>query len=96
MIIFFEIKLGYSKHVPSAFQLIGNNSPVKLLDYINALEEFFEIEADKEFLPIQPGDVPDTFADVSDLIKNFAYKPSMPIKEGIKNFVQWYREFYDC
>ncbi len=75
---------------------IGSNSPVKLLDYINALEEFFEIEADKELLPIQPGDVPDTFADVSDLIKNFAYKPSMPIKEGIRNFVEWYREFYDC
>lgn len=75
---------------------IGSNSPVKLLDYINALEEFFGIEADKEFLPIQPGDVPDTFADVSDLIKNFEYKPSMPTKEGIRSFVQWYREFYDC
>lgn len=85
-----------TSNAPWRIYNIGSNSPVKLLDYINALEECFGIEADKELLPIQPGDVPDTFADVSDLIENFEYKPSMPINEGIGNFVRWYREFYDC
>ena len=75
---------------------IGSNSPVKLLDYINALEKSLGVEADKELLPIQQGDVPDTFADVDDLIKEFDYKPSMPIQEGIENFAKWYKKFYNC
>jgi len=74
---------------------IGSNSPVKLLDYINALEGALGLEANKELLPIQPGDVPDTFANVDDLVEDFNYKPLTPISEGIKNFVNWYNEFYN-
>jgi UDP-glucuronate 4-epimerase len=72
---------------------IGNNSPVKLMKYIEALESSLGLKAQKEFLPIQPGDVPDTFADVDDLVNEFNYKPSMTIKEGVDNFVQWYKEY---
>ena len=72
---------------------IGNNSPVELMDYISAIEEAVGIKAAKELLPLQPGDVPDTFADVDDLVKDFDYKPSMGIEEGVKNFVDWYQEY---
>ena len=72
---------------------IGNNSPVELLDYISAIEEALGIKAEKELLPLQPGDVPDTYADVDDLVKDFDYKPSMGIEEGVKNFVDWYQEY---
>jgi UDP-glucuronate 4-epimerase len=72
---------------------IGNNSPIELLDYIQAIEDSIGIKADKEFLPLQPGDVPDTYADVDDLVKEFNYKPSMSINQGVKNFVDWYREY---
>ena len=73
---------------------IGNNSPVELLDYIEAIEEALGIKAEKEFLPLQLGDVPDTYADVDDLVKEFDYKPSMNVKQGVKNFAKWYKEFY--
>lgn len=72
---------------------IGNNSPVELLDYIGALEDALGIQANKEMLPLQPGDVPDTYADVNDLVKNLNYKPVMDIKQGVKNFVDWYKEY---
>ncbi len=73
---------------------IGNNSPVDLMEYIGALEEALGKEAEKEYLPLQPGDVPDTYANVDDLVADFNYKPAMPVKEGVKRFVQWYREYY--
>ena len=73
---------------------IGNNSPVELMDYIKAIETALGISAKKELLPLQPGDVPDTYADVEDLVKEFKYKPSMSVKEGVKNFVDWYKEYY--
>jgi len=73
---------------------IGNNSPVELMDYIKALENSIGIEAIKNLLPLQDGDVPDTYANVDDLIRDFDYKPSMDINEGINNFVTWYRDFY--
>lgn len=73
---------------------IGNNNPVKLMDFITALEEKIGKTAEKNMLPIQAGDVPSTYADVSDLIKDLGYKPNTPIKEGISKFVDWYREFY--
>jgi len=73
---------------------IGNNNPVNLMDYISALEEALGKEAKKEFLPIQPGDVPDTYADVSDLVKEFDYKPNTSVKEGIANFAQWFKDYY--
>ena len=72
---------------------IGNNSPIEILDYIKAIEDSLGIKAEKELLPLQPGDVPDTYADVNDLIEEFNYKPSMSIKEGVKNFTDWYREY---
>ena len=73
---------------------IGNNSPVALMDFIEAIEDALGIKAEKELLPLQPGDVLDTYADVDDLVKEFGYKPSMPIKQGIENFSKWYREYY--
>jgi len=73
---------------------IGNNAPVELLDYISAIEKTLNLEAKKELLPLQPGDVPDTYANVEDLVKDFNYKPSMPIETGVKNFVEWYQHHY--
>jgi UDP-glucuronate 4-epimerase len=73
---------------------IGNNSPVELLEYIHAIEDALGIKAQKELLPIQPGDVLDTFADVSDLVKEFDYKPTMSVKTGVENFVKWYKTYH--
>ena len=73
---------------------IGNNNPVNLMDYISALEEALGKEAKKEFLPIQPGDVPYTYADVTDLVDQFGYKPATPVKEGIANFAKWFTDYY--
>ena len=73
---------------------IGNNSPVELLDYIGALEEALGIKAAKELLPLQPGDVPDTYADVDDFVKEFSYKPSMSVNQGVNNFIEWYKKYH--
>jgi UDP-glucuronate 4-epimerase len=73
---------------------IGNNNPIDLMDYIEALEKALNKTAEKEFLPLQPGDVPDTHADVNDLIEQFNYKPSTTIEEGIAKFISWYYEYY--
>jgi UDP-glucuronate 4-epimerase len=73
---------------------IGNNNPVELIDFIEALEKALGKTAKKEFLPLQPGDVPYTFADVKDLVKQFNYKPSTTIEEGISNFISWYIEYH--
>jgi len=73
---------------------IGNSSPVKLLDFIEAIENAVGKKARKNFMPMQPGDVPATWADVNDLIRDFGYRPSTPIEQGVKNFVEWYRGFY--
>ena len=73
---------------------IGANAPVPLMDFIGALEECLGLEAKKNFLPLQAGDVPDTYADVSALVADVGYKPATPIKVGIANFVSWYKEYY--
>ncbi len=73
---------------------IGNNSPVDLEHYIHVLEECLGKKAKKNMLPLQPGDVPDTYADVSDLVKDVDYKPDTSVEDGIANFVEWYREYY--
>jgi UDP-glucuronate 4-epimerase len=73
---------------------IGNNSPVELMDFIEAIEAALGIKSVKELLPIQPGDVPDTYADVDDFVKEFDYKPSMPVNQGVDNFTKWYRKYY--
>ena len=73
---------------------IGNNSPVQLLDFIETLEETIGINAKKDFLPMQDGDVVSTYADVKDLMRDFGYKPETNLKEGIKHFVEWFKKFY--
>ncbi|WP_433924223.1 NAD-dependent epimerase [Vreelandella sp. 21] len=83
-----------SSRAPWRLYNIGNHQPVLLLDYIAALEKALGISAKKELLPMQPGDVPDTYADVDDLIEQFGYQPSTSIEEGIGKFVRWYRDFY--
>ena len=84
-----------SSKAPWRIYNIGNNSPVELLDYIRAIEEALGVKADKELLPIQPGDVPDTYADVDDMVKEFGYKPSMNVKQGVKNFVDWFKDYHN-
>ncbi|MDF1615227.1 NAD-dependent epimerase [Desulfurivibrio dismutans] len=74
---------------------IGNNRQVELMDYVSALEHALGKTAKKEFLPLQPGDVPDTFADVSDLVRDFNYQPNTTVEEGIGRFAAWYREYYN-
>lgn len=73
---------------------IGNNSPVKLVEYIRAIEKAIGKEAILDLLPLQPGDVPDTFADSSALERSVGYKPSVSVEEGVKQFVEWYCKFY--
>jgi UDP-glucuronate 4-epimerase len=73
---------------------IGNNNPVELIELINTLEKCLGIEAKKEFLPIQMGDMLETYADIDDLIADVGFKPATPISEGIEKFVAWYRDFY--
>jgi UDP-glucuronate 4-epimerase len=73
---------------------IGNNNPVELMDYIAALEKALGRKADMEMLPLQPGDVPDTYADVADLVREFGYKPATPVDQGVANFVDWYRNYF--
>lgn len=73
---------------------IGNSSPVKLLDFIEAIENALGKKAIKNYLPLQAGDVPATWADVSDLIENFNYRPNTPIQKGVNEFVSWYKDFY--
>lgn len=74
---------------------IGNNQPEKLMDYIATLEKCLGKEAKKEFLPMQPGDVYETYADVSELMKDFGFKPSTTIEEGLSKFAEWFLAYYD-
>ena len=83
-----------TSNAPYRIYNIGNNSPVELMDYIHALETSLNKTAEKEFLPLQPGDVIDTYADVNDLVEQFDYKPNMTVEEGVKNFALWYRVYY--
>jgi len=73
---------------------IGNHSPVQLMDFIAAIEKALGRDAKKNFLPLQPGDVPATYADVTDLAADVGFEPNTPIEEGIRRFVAWYREYY--
>ncbi|NND59443.1 MAG: capsular biosynthesis protein CpsI, partial [Gammaproteobacteria bacterium] len=74
---------------------IGNSRPVELNTYIEVLEACLGIKAEKNLLPLQPGDVPDTFADVDDLARDVSYQPTTPVEVGIERFVSWYRSFYN-
>ena len=81
--------------VPWCVYNIGNNKPVQLMDYIKAIEIKLNKKALINFLPLQPGDVPDTFANVENLEKKFNYKPSTSVIEGVSNFVEWYKDYYE-
>ena len=83
-----------SNIAPYKIYNIGNSNPVKLMDYIEYLEKLLGKKANKEFLPIQPGDVPNTYADVSDLVRDIGYKPATKVDDGMRKFIQWYKEFY--
>jgi len=82
---------------PTPFRIynIGNNAPVKLMDMIGALESCLGRVAEKNFMGMQPGDVPATWADASELIADVGYKPSTSIEDGIEKFVSWYRDYYN-
>ena len=73
---------------------IGNHQPVELMRYIEVLEQCLGKTAEKTLLPLQAGDVPDTYADVEDLVRDTGYKPATPIEVGVRNFVDWYRGYY--
>lgn len=79
---------------PYAIYNIGNSSPVQLTEFISAIEHHLGKMAIKELLPMQPGDVPRTEADVSDLVKNLGYKPNTPVSDGIGVFIKWYKQYY--
>ena len=83
-----------SSNTPWRIYNIGNNSPIELMDYIQAIENALKIRANKELLPLQSGDVIDTYADVTDLVKDFKYKPSVKIDQGVAKFIEWYKEYY--
>ena len=83
-----------SSKVPWRIYNIGNNNPVKLMDYIDALQKTLGKKAKINFLPLQPGDVPDTYASVDNLKKEFNYKPKTSVTEGVSNFVKWYKNYY--
>ena len=73
---------------------IGNQNPVELLDYIQAIEQALGKTAEKRLLPLQAGDVPDTYADVEALVTDVGYRPTTPVKEGVQRFITWYRQYY--
>lgn len=83
-----------SSSAPYRLYNIGNNNAVELMDFIECLEKALGREAKKNFLPLQPGDVPKTFADVDALSDAVGFRPSTPIEEGIARFVDWYRSYY--
>lgn len=83
-----------TSYAPYMLYNIGNNNPVGLTGFIEAIEEALGKKAKKRMLPLQPGDVPESFADIDGLARDFDFKPSTPIKEGIARFVSWYRDYY--
>ena len=83
-----------SSRAPWKIYNIGNSAPVKLMDFISAIEEATGKEAILNMMPMQPGDVPATFADVESLKNDVGYQPNTMIKDGVNNFVEWYKEYY--
>lgn len=84
-----------SSNAPYRVYNIGNGEPVALMDFIEAIEEAVGKKAIKNLLPIQPGDVPVTFADVTGLSRDFDYRPSVSVKEGVRSFIKWYNEYHN-
>ena len=83
-----------TSRAPYRLYNIGNNRPVELMHYIDVLERCLGKRAEKNLLPLQTGDVPDTWADAEDLVRDVGYRPETPVEEGIKRFVEWYLEYY--
>jgi len=84
-----------SSHAPYKLYNIGNNEPVELMYMIETLEKCLGKTAEKNMMPMQPGDVPATYADVEDLVRDVGFSPATPIKTGVANFVEWYRGYYN-
>lgn len=84
---------GTSK-APYRLYNIGNNQPVELMRYIECIEQCLGRKAQKNLLPLQPGDVPDTFADIDELVKDVGYRPATPVEVGVERFVRWYVDYY--
>jgi UDP-glucuronate 4-epimerase len=83
-----------TSHAPYKIYNIGNNSPVRLMDFINTLEKLIGKKANIEFLPMQPGDVKETYADISDLQKAAGFSPATPLEIGLGHFVEWYKKYH--
>jgi len=83
-----------TSRAPYRLYNIGNNRPVELMHYIEVLERCLGRKAEKKLLPLQVGDVPDTWADTEDLVRNVGYRPSTPVEEGVRRFVAWYLDYY--
>ena len=83
-----------TRRAPIRIYNIGNQEPVELMGFIELIEESVGKKAEMNMLPIQPGDVPDTWADTADLAAAVGYQPSTPIEVGVKNFVEWYLDYY--
>jgi UDP-glucuronate 4-epimerase len=83
-----------SSDAPYSIYNIGNGSPVRLMDFIGAIETALGVEAKKNFMPMQPGDVPATWASTEELFKATGYKPSIDIQKGVNSFVDWYKTYY--
>jgi len=84
-----------SSSAPYKIYNIGNNSPVRLMDFISAIEKKIGKVAEKQMMPLQAGDVPSTYANVDDLVRDMDYKPETTIEEGVEKFVDWYRTFFN-
>jgi UDP-glucuronate 4-epimerase len=84
-----------TSYAPYRIYNIGNNKPVELLYFIEALENALGKKAEKKLLPLQKGDVVETYADVDDLMRDVGFRPDTPVEEGIKRFVDWYRNYYE-
>ena len=83
-----------TSRAPYRLYNIGNRRPVELMRYIEVLEQCLGRTAEKRFLPLQPGDVPETCADVEDLAREVGYRPATPVEEGVRRFVEWFCEYY--
>jgi UDP-glucuronate 4-epimerase len=83
-----------SSFAPFRLYNIGNNRPVELMRYIEVIEECLGRKAQKNFLPLQPGDVPETCANIDDLVRDVGYRPATPVEEGVRRFVDWFCEYY--
>jgi UDP-glucuronate 4-epimerase len=83
-----------TSRAPYRIYNIGNNRPVELMRYIEVLENCLGRKAEKNLLPLQVGDVPDTWADAEELVRDVGYRPSTPVEEGVARFVAWYLEYY--